>query len=71
MKVLVIVFIKDKLIKLINMEKMIEQLNLAYADYEKCIDVCAAEHITGKSLMEIKEICRDMIGSIDEMLENL
>lgn len=53
------------------MEKMIEQLNLAYAVYEKCIDVCAAEHITAQSLMKIKEICRDMIGSIDEILESL
>lgn len=42
------------------MEKLLENLKEAINLYEKCEDVCAAEHIMAKSLLTLSRCCREV-----------
>ena len=53
------------------MKNKIEELKLAYNNYEKCIDCCAAEHITGYQLVHMKELCQSIVKDIDDILKTL
>lgn len=42
------------------MKNLLENLKKAIDLYEKCEDICAAEHIMAKSLLNLSECCREV-----------
>ena len=53
------------------MEHLIVQLRKALVHYEECIDVDAAEHITGKSLIDLQNAAYAVANEASKMLSQL
>ena len=54
-----------------NMEHLILQLRKALVHYEECVDVVAAEHITGKSLIDLQNAAYAVANEASEMLSEM
>lgn len=53
------------------MKHLIFQLRRALIHYEKCVDVDAAEHITGKSLIDLQNAAYNVANEASKMLSKL
>ena len=54
-----------------NMEHLILQLRKALIQYEECVDVDAAEHITSKSLIGLQNAANAVANEASKMLSKL
>lgn len=53
------------------MERLIFKLRRALIQYEECVDVDAAEHIIGKSLIDLQNAAYAVANEASKMLSNL
>ena len=53
------------------MEHLILQLRKALVHYEECVDVDAAEHITGKSLIDLQNAAYAVANEASKMLSKM
>ena len=53
------------------MNKLLENLKEAINLYEKCEDVCAAEHIMAESIMTLGRCCREVNTECQNMLNSM
>lgn len=53
------------------MEHLILQLRKALVQYEECVDVCAAEHITANALINLTSKCNDIAHFSCDMLKRM
>lgn len=53
------------------MEHLILQLRKALVHYEECIDIVAAEHITGKSLIDLQNAAYAVANEASKMLSKM
>lgn len=51
------------------MERLIFELRKALIQYEECVDVGAAEHITASALMNLSAACKDVRERCGQMIE--
>lgn len=52
-----------------KMERLIFELRKALIQYEECVDVGAAEHITASALMNLSAACKDVRERCGQMIE--
>lgn len=52
-------------------KKLIDKLNVEYNNYEKCVDVCAAEHITAEVLLNMKNVLKSLLEEVDGELNSI
>lgn len=53
------------------MKAYLNKLNELHSKYEECLDVCAAEHITGSVLNQMNYVCRNLMTEITNLMEKL
>lgn len=53
------------------MKNLVDKLNELHSKYEECVDVDAAEHITGSVLNQMNYVCRNLMTEITNLMEKL
>lgn len=53
------------------MKQLLENLKEAINLYEKCEDVCAAEHIMAESLLTLGRCCKEVNEECQNMFNNM
>lgn len=53
------------------MKNLLENLKKAINLYERCEDVCAAEHIMAESLVNLSKCCKEVNKTCQDMLEKI
>ena len=53
------------------MEKLLQNLKEAIEHYERCDDVCAAEHIMAESILMLSRCCKEVDKECQSMFESI